>query len=301
MAWALGWSVLSYRFSSVADFRFQSLAVAYVNEGQEIRALATLERWLSLAYPSITLPPIPDTVSSPWEGHNRIIDLFLIAARSGPSARVAGQSTELADVDPDVQVGLGVLFYSNSDYERAKDCFEAALSVRPNVSLSYYLSLLDEPLTIACRISFSGIDWEQLSPTVDCRKKPSTPIVKLSISDLPSLARRTISESLVSRFFNSLIRSHLLFVPVGLNIGCYNEAAEHLLAAIHGQVTNANRPDKQLPEGDEDGSGNLWQTLRRAFLCLVRPISSLAYSTLADDWVRRIDTISLKWRMLDRM
>ena len=115
--------------------------MAYVNEGQEIRALATLERWLSLAYPSITLPPIPDTVSSPWDGHNRIIDLFLIAARSGPSARVEGQSTELADVDPDVQVGLGVLFYSNSDYERAKDCFEAALSVRPNVSRLFLTSM----------------------------------------------------------------------------------------------------------------------------------------------------------------
>lgn len=74
-----------------------------------------------------------DTPSSPWDGHNRIIDMFLIAARSGPASRVQGQSTELADVDPDVQVGLGVLFYSNSDYDRAKDCFEAALSVRPNV------------------------------------------------------------------------------------------------------------------------------------------------------------------------
>lgn len=108
-----------------------------MNEGQEIRALATLERWLSLAYPTITLPPMEDSPTSPWEGHNRIIDMFLIAARSGPNARVAGQSKELAEVDPDVQVGLGVLFYSNSDYERAKDCFEAALSVRPNVSRDF--------------------------------------------------------------------------------------------------------------------------------------------------------------------
>ena len=113
----------------------QSLAVAYVNEGQELRALATLERWLTLAYPSISPPTTAGhPPSTPWDASNRIIDLFLGAARAGPMARTPGQSDELAEVDPDVQVGLGVLFYSNSDYGRARDCFEAALSVRPNVS-----------------------------------------------------------------------------------------------------------------------------------------------------------------------
>ena len=198
--------------------------------------------------------------------------MFLIAARSGPSARVEGQSKELADVDPDVQVGLGVLFYSNSDYERAKDCFEAALSVRPNVSHSRCLSLLlDESLTSMRRISCSGIDWERLSRMVDCRRRLSTRTGKLSTFDRHSRALRTTWESPVRRSkFSPYPQSFILFDSAGLNIGCYNEAAEHLLAAIHGQVTSSNRSDKKLPEGDEDGSGNLWQTLRRAFLCLVR-------------------------------
>lgn len=65
-----------------------------------------------------------------------MIDLFIAAAQAGPQARAPGQSEELGVVDPDVQVGLGLLLYSNSDYDKAKECFEAGLSVRPNVSIA---------------------------------------------------------------------------------------------------------------------------------------------------------------------
>lgn len=49
--------------------------------------------------------------------------MFIEAARMNP----------MTGVDPDVQSGLGILFSLDSDYEKASDCFRAALNVTPEV------------------------------------------------------------------------------------------------------------------------------------------------------------------------
>jgi len=59
---------------------------------------------------------------SSWDTHEKVSELFLELARSQHAQNI---------VDPDVQIGLGVLYYTNGYYDRAKDCFESALSMRP--------------------------------------------------------------------------------------------------------------------------------------------------------------------------
>ena len=114
------------------------LAIAYTNEGYDTAAHSTLERYMTRAYPQIKPEPLPSSISgvqdpvegtaldeggNPWATLNRVTSMFLQAARQGNAS---------GRIDPEVQVGLGVLFYSNSSYDQAKDCFETALQARPN-------------------------------------------------------------------------------------------------------------------------------------------------------------------------
>jgi peroxin-5 len=86
-----------------------------------------LLRWMRARFPSQIIPE--ETANavrnhSAWDVHNRVTEVFLNLARAQHS-----QGT----LDPEVQIGLGVLFYTNSEFNRAKDCFESALSVLPRV------------------------------------------------------------------------------------------------------------------------------------------------------------------------
>ena len=84
-----------------------------------------LLRWLSARFPEHALSP-DDTAAtlglSHWASRERVTEAFISVARAQHAQGI---------LDPEVQSGLGVLFYISGDFTRAQDCFSAALSARP--------------------------------------------------------------------------------------------------------------------------------------------------------------------------
>jgi uncharacterized protein HemY len=126
-----------FDYTDINFYPIQSLATSYTNESYDRAAHAMLLRWLRARYPSHPIPE--DTLQamathSSWDTHSRVSDVFLSLAR---------QQHNQGIVDPDVQIGLGVLFYANGEYDHAKDCFESALSARPRVSINIIMRAAD--------------------------------------------------------------------------------------------------------------------------------------------------------------
>ena len=71
-----------------------------------------------------TIPKSSTSTFMSNELHSQTLNRFIDAAKIGVSKSQTG-------FDPDVQIGLGILFNLSADYEKAADCFKAALSVRP--------------------------------------------------------------------------------------------------------------------------------------------------------------------------
>lgn len=84
-------------------------------------------KWIDLA-PSasqLSAGTVGQGEEGDWrEGQKVLVDRLIGLARMSPD-----------ELDPDVQVALGVLFNSGEQFDKAEDCLLAALSVRPNVSL----------------------------------------------------------------------------------------------------------------------------------------------------------------------
>ncbi|KXX73037.1 Peroxisomal targeting signal receptor [Madurella mycetomatis] len=225
------------------------LAVSYTNEGYDSTAYRTLERWLSVKYPQIIAPK---DLSSPADLgftdraqlHERVTGLFLEAARLAPDGD---------HMDPDVQVGLGVLFYGAEEYDKAVDCFEAALR-----SSELGTSNQREQIHLL---------WNRLGAT---------------------LANSGRSEEAIAAYQNALnihpnfVRARYNLGVSCINIGCHAEAASHLLAALnmHKSAEKSGREKARELLGDDGGpatdarieamttqnrSTTLYDTLRRVF------------------------------------
>jgi peroxin-5 len=146
-----------------------SLAVSYTNESYDQAAYQTLEKWITQRYPKLIGVQDGPKMGNPFELHSHVTDLFLTAARQAPAH----------GMDPDVQVGLGVLFYGSGDLDKAVDCFVSALNGRPNVSRVMDISgwrgrgkQLLNAFLFPIRIISCGIDWVRPWLTMDDQKKP---------------------------------------------------------------------------------------------------------------------------------
>ncbi len=220
------------------------LAISYTNDGYDATAYRTLERWLATKYPQIISPNqlTPDTdmgFTDRHALHQKVTALFISAAQLSP----AGEH-----MDPDVQVGLGVLFYGAEEYSKAVDCFEAALA-------STEEGTSNGPQQ-------AHLLWNRLGAT---------------------LANSGRSEEAIAAYEKALtlhpnfVRARYNLGVSCINIGCYEEAAQHLLGALsmHRVVEREGleRVREVVGESGLDVEGmvgmnqstNLLETLRRVF------------------------------------
>ncbi|KAK1911916.1 hypothetical protein P3342_011001 [Pyrenophora teres f. teres] len=221
------------------------LAVSYTNEGYESTAYRTLERWLATKYPSLIKEPLSSDAEMGFTDrhllHEKVTNLFIQAAQLSPSGE---------QMDPDVQVGLGVLFYGVEEYDKAVDCFGAALaSTESGVSNSS---------------SQVHLLWNRLGAT-------------LANSGRSEEAIDAYSRALALR--PNFVRARYNLGVSCINIGCYTEAAQHLLGALamHKVVEQEGKERAREVVGEgvsesqldnmihQNQSTNLYDTLRRVF------------------------------------
>lgn len=228
-----------------------SLAISYTNEGYESTAYRTLERWLATKYPSIVSPDdlTPDAdfgFTDRHALHEKITDSFIRAAQLRPSG---------SSMDPDVQVGLGVLFYGAEEYDKAVDCFEAALQSAEEGSSNSQ--------------GQAHLLWNRLGAT---------------------LANSNRSEQAIAAYERALqlrpnfVRARYNLGVSCINIGVFEQAAQHLLGALamhrvverEGMERVRGVMGGDVQEGEVERmvamnqSTNLLETLKRVFVNMER-------------------------------
>jgi peroxin-5 len=194
-----------------------TLSVSYTNERRREEAYNALKSWIENndKYKYI----LEHSKVNHDDQHRFTTDLFLNAAAIFNTRE---------NLDPDVQIGLGILYNMSGEYSKAIDRFQSALTKRPN---DYVL-------------------WNKFGATFANAKQPENALNAyknaLRINPLFVRAKYNLAITLV-------------------NLKKFKEAVETLLQALSLQIGNGTS-SKETEEGQGDEmSSNIWKTLR---ICL---------------------------------
>ncbi|XP_065155696.1 peroxisomal targeting signal 1 receptor isoform X3 [Atheta coriaria] len=186
-----------------------ALAVSYTNENYPRQACTALVNWMrqNPEYASL----VPPGFELSGDQLKEVEGIYIRAAQKRPQ-----------NVDYEVQCGLGVLFNISNEYDKAVDCFRAALNVQPE----------DARL------------WNRLGAT------------------LANASRSEEAVDAYHRALNiepGFIRARYNVGITCINLSAYKEAAEHFLMALNVQ---SRGKDLTNSPGQSQMSESIWSTLR---------------------------------------
>lgn len=202
-----------------------ALAASYANESYQKQACLTLKEWLlknekykhlSVPESNLTRDKHPNFSVSTLlydKVYDEVKDLYIQAARMNPRD----------EIDADIQCGLGILFNLSSDYNKAVDCFQAALQVHPDDS----------------RL------WNRLGATLANGQRSAEAV---------NAYHRALELS------PGFIRARYNLGISCVNLGAYKEAGEHLLTALNQQA--AGKGPQASNVSTKAMSNTIWSTLR---------------------------------------
>uniref|UniRef100_A0A3Q3E5J7 Peroxisomal targeting signal 1 receptor n=1 Tax=Hippocampus comes TaxID=109280 RepID=A0A3Q3E5J7_HIPCM len=213
-----------------------ALAVSFTNESLHRQACETLRDWLkhNPKYGGV------------WEQHERERQQDASRQREKEKERFGSLSlftdvqslflraanTDPAQVDPQLQCGLGVLFNLSGEYDKAVDCFTAALSVTPQ---DYLL-------------------WNKLGATLanGSRSEEAVAAYRRALELQPGFVRSRYNLGISC-----------------VNLGAHREAVEHFLEALSLQRQAGGGAEARAMRGPGSTaatvmSDNIWSTLRMA-------------------------------------
>ncbi|EDS35509.1 peroxisomal targeting signal 1 receptor [Culex quinquefasciatus] len=200
-----------------------ALAVSYTNESMQNQALKMLVKWMKCnpKYEALVPPQMLQAQESPLASSlmggpslQDVQDLYIKAVQTSPS-----------EIDADIQEALGVLFNLSSEYDKAVDCFRAAVQVRPNSS------------KIWNRLGASLANGNRSVEAVEAYQR--------ALDIQPGFIRARYNVGIIC-----------------INLKAYKEAAEHLLTALNHQASSIARSGINVSSPANQMSSTIWITLR---------------------------------------